>query len=184
MATGRHKIKRRVMKKNQADHPLMFKAVMLAAGLITGFLAARILFTVMETDSAAMEPYLRSGQRVLVSNLSSPEKGDVVAVDNPADSGKLLVLRIIAVEDDTIEIRSRVIYINGERFLPPWPVKMTSSAELPMKFCNRDNMPPLRLSRNEIFLMGDNYDNSYDSRYFGRVPRNSVTGKVIYSLNF
>lgn len=168
------------MKKNRTDHPLLFKAVMLAAGLIAGFLAARIFFTVMTANTASMEPFIKKGEHVILSNVSSAGRGDVVAIENPADHGKLLLLRIVAAEDDTIEIRNRIIYINDKRFEPAWPVNRSSGAELPMKFCYRDNMPPVRLARNEIFLLGDNYDESYDSRTFGKTTAGAIVGRVIF----
>lgn len=170
------------MKKNKIDHPLLFKAVMLAAGLLSGFIAARIFFTVMTVSSASMEPFVKSGDHVILSNVTTPSRGDVVAIENPADHGKLLLLRIIAAEDDTVEIRNRIIYINDKRFEPRWEVKRRGGAELPMKFSYRDNMPPVRLARNEVFLLGDNYDDSYDSRTFGRITAGSITGKVAYKF--
>lgn len=170
------------MKKNKIDHPLFFKAVMLAAGLLLGFFCARIFFTVMSVNTRSMEPSVREGSTVLLSVFSSVRPGDIVAIENPAEGGRLLLLRVIAAENDTIEIRNRVIYINDARFEPPWKTGKSDTAALPMKFCYRDNMPPVRLDRKELFLMGDSFDDSYDSRTFGKIKSGAVTGKAVYIL--
>lgn len=168
------------MKKNKIDHPLLFKAVMLAAGLILGFFFARMFFTVMTLNTKSMEPSVQDGSTVLLSVFSSIKPGDIVAIENPAENGKLLLLRVIAAENDTVEIRNRVIYINDSKFVPAWKIVKNEITALPMKFCYRDNMPPLRLGRKEYFLMGDSYDDSYDSRTFGKISSGSINGKAVY----
>ncbi len=172
------------MKKNKTDHPLLFKVVMLAAGLLAGFICARLFFTVMTAGAQSMEPAIMKGEKILISKFASAGKGDITAIENPSDDGALLLLRIIAGENDTVEIRNRIIYINDARFNPSWQIKKTDSSELPMKFCNRDNMPPVRLGRNEVFLLGDNFDNSYDSRMFGKTSTRALKGKVIWKHKF
>ena len=171
------------MKKNKIEHPLFFKAVMLCAGLILGFFCARIFFTVMTVNTKAMEPSVKQGGTVLLSVFSSVKPGDITAIENPAQGGRLLLLRVIASENDTIEIRNRVIYINDSKFEPPWKIRKSEITGLPMKFCYRDNMPPLRLGRKEYFLLGDSFDDSYDSRAFGKVRAGSIKGKAVYILN-
>lgn len=172
------------MKRNNSDHPLLFKMVMLAAGLLTGFLSARIFFTVVSVNSSSMEPSIQNGDTAVIYNFGKAEKGNITAMENPSDKESLLLLRIIAVENDTVEIKNRIIYINDSRFVPPWPVIRTSTTELPMKFCSRDNMAPVRLGRNEVFLIGDNFDKSFDSRIFGKVNTGNLKGKVIYRHKF
>ena len=170
------------MKKNKIDHPLLFKAVMLVAGLFLGFFCARVFFTVMTVNTKSMEPSVQEGSTVLLSDFSSVKRGDIVAVENPAERGKLLLLRIIAAESDTVEIRNRVIYINDSKFEPPWKIKKGDITALPMKFCYRDNMPPMRLGRNEFFLMSDSFDDGYDSRTFGKIKSGSIAGKAVYII--
>ena len=170
------------MKKNKIDHPLLFKVVMLAAGLVLGFFFARIFFTVMTVNTKSMEPSVQEGSTVLLSLFASVKPGDIVAIENPADRGKLLLLRVIAAENDTVEIRNRVIYINDSKCEPAWKTVKNDITSLPMKFCYRDNMPPVRLDRKEFFLMGDSYDDSYDSRTFGKIKAGSVAGKAVYIL--
>lgn len=170
------------MKRNKIDHPLLFKIVMLAAGLILGFFCARIFFTVMTVNTKSMEPSVKNGSTVLLSVFASVKPGDIAAIQNPAESGRLLLLRVLASENDIVEIRNRVIYINDSRFEPPWKTVKNDIAALPMKFCYRDNMPPVRLERNELFLIGDSFDESYDSRTFGKIKAGSVAGKAVYIL--
>ena len=170
------------MKKNRIDHPLLFKIVMLAAGLVAGFICARMFFTIITVNSKSMEPNVMDGSTVVLSVVSSVKAGDIVAIDNPAEGGRLLLLRIIAAENDTVEIRNRVIYINDRKFEPAWNIRKNDVAALPMKFCYRDNMPPVRLDRKEFFLIGDNFDDSYDSRTFGKIRSGSISGKAVYII--
>ncbi|HQO39360.1 MAG TPA: signal peptidase I [Spirochaetota bacterium] len=170
------------MKKNKVDHPLLFKAVMLAAGLFLGLFCARIFFTVMTVNTDSMEPSVRRGSTVLLSAFSPVRTGDIVAIENPAQSDRLLLLRVLAEGNDTVEIRNRVIYINDNRFEPRWKIIRGDITALPMKFCYRDNMPPLRLGRNEYFLMSDSYDEGYDSRVFGKIDASAIAGKAVYIL--
>ncbi len=158
----------------------MYKIVMLCAGLLLGLILTRIFFFTMAVDTESMKPNLMKGDRIFLSRLSSPAKGDIVAVESPHDRGKLLLSRLIASEFETVEIRNRVVYINDKAARFSWPVLKNEGPVYPMKFTCRDNMPPVKLGRGEFFILGDNFDASYDSREFGAVPENLVEGTVIY----
>ena len=158
----------------------MYKIVMLSAGLLLGLILARVFFFIMTVKTDSMNPALQSGNRLLVSRLASCGKGDIVAMESPVEEGKLLLARIVASEYETVEIRNRIVYINDRVADFPWKTIKNDYSILPMKFTYRDNMPPVKLGRNEFFVMGDNYDKSYDSRTFGAIPGRLIEGKIIY----
>lgn len=169
------------MKKNsRTDHPVLFKIVMLSAGLITGFIIIKSSFLMMVVKTHSMNPTMKEGDRILINRISDVPTGDIIAFDSPAEEGKLLLSRIIASEYETVEIRNKIVYVNDKKADPAAAGTRNESIIYPMRFCYRDNMPPVKLERNELFVLGDNFDSSYDSRSFGKINISSVTGKVIY----
>lgn len=158
----------------------MYKIVMLSAGLLLGLVLARLFFFIMTVNTGSMDPNLKKGERILVSRLASINKGDIVAAESPSEEGKIILSRIIASEFETVEIRNRIVYINDTVANFSWNTLKEDSAIYPMKFTYRDNMPPVKLGRGEYFLLGDNFNSSYDSRTFGPVPGRLIEGRIIY----
>lgn len=135
----------------------------------------------------------------------NPKRGDIVVFYSPAD-GKRLVKRVAAVPGDTIQMQNERLVLNGTildyaqqpespanravagqsvfgtEFLPGKPHTV---AFMPMRQAMRD-FGPVRLGANEFFMLGDNRDNSFDSRYFGPVARDRILGRaegVAFSLD-
>jgi signal peptidase I len=120
-----------------------------------------------------------SENRVLV--LRSPERGDMIVFKYPEDPPRDFIKRVIAVEGDIIEARNKKIFINGELLIEPY-IQHTDASILPAEIEPRDNFGPYRVPENQLFVMGDNRDQSYDSRYWGYVDIEKVRGKafIIY----
>ncbi len=167
-------------KNNYADHPLLFKVIMFAAGLIAGFIIMKIFFLLMSVRTDSMNPALKSGDKIVIGKMSGLKKGDIVAFHSPAEEGKILLSRIIATEYDTVEIRNKSVYVNDKILETDYRTLRDDNTVFPMKFCYRDNMPPVKLARNEFFVLGDNFDKSFDSRNFSRITKSAIIGKVIY----
>lgn len=168
------------LKKNYTDHPVLFKLVTLCAGLILGFISVKIIFLLMIVKTESMSPSLKPGDKILINKLASIKKGDIIALKSPIEGDKILLSRIIASESETIEIKKKVIYINDHEFNPAWIVKNDNENIFPMKFCSRDYMTPLKLAKNEYFIIGDNFDSSFDSRNFGKITSDMIIGKIVY----
>lgn len=158
----------------------MYKLVMLSAGLILGLILARLFFFIMTVNTDSMNPNLKTGDRILVNRSASIKKGDMVAVESPVEPGKLILSRVIASEFQTVEIRNRIVYINDSVAEFSWNTLKEDSPIYPMKFTFRDNMPPVKLGKGEYFLLGDNFNSSYDSRTFGAVNGRLIEGRIIY----
>ena len=126
---------------------------------------------------------------------SGPQRGDIVTFYSPAD-GKRLIKRVIGLPGDLIEMRYEELILNGQ----PVPIRMLESAgaatdqrwigqeglpgrEHPVQVtpavAARRNFAPLRVPPGQYFVMGDNRDRSFDSRYFGCVHADRITGKAL-----
>lgn len=105
--------------------------------------------------------------------VTNPEKGDIIIFPSPEEPDKDLIKRVVAVEGDLIEEREKRIFINGKALDEPY-VQHTD------RFLSerRDNFGPRLVPKGRVFVMGDNRDDSYDSRYWGYVDIKNVKGKA------
>lgn len=111
--------------------------------------------------------------------LREPKAGDIVIFKYPQDQKVNYIKRCVAVAGDTILIKDKVLYVNGRIFPKPADAKYTDSNILPRGMGNRDNFGPYVVPRGNIFMMGDNRDNSYDSRFWGPLDRKLVLGQAM-----
>jgi signal peptidase I len=109
--------------------------------------------------------------------LTSPHKGDIIVFRSPEDPRKELIKRVVAVEGDLIEESNKQIFINGRASNEPYIQHTDDFLEDP-----RDNFGPYVVPKDKLFVMGDNRDESYDSRFYGFVDLKDVEGKafVVY----
>ena len=147
--------------------------------------------------SASMEPTLLVGDYLLANRLSyvvkvpftdhvlfhlgEPKRGDIVIFRYPLDPSKDYVKRIIAKGGDTVEIRDKVVYVNGVRAEEGY-ARFTDHMNIPGSRQPRDNFSPVKVPKDCYFAMGDNRDNSSDSRFWGFLKAGDLVGKaeIIY----
>ena len=103
-----------------------------------------------------------------------PERGDIIVFKFPEDENKDFIKRVIALPGDTIEIKDKAVFINGEEINEPY-VRHTRHGNEPI----RDNFGPFVVPANEYFVMGDNREGSYDSRWWGTVKREKIVGRAL-----
>jgi len=113
----------------------------------------------------------------LVIPIDQPERGDVVVFRFPKDRSVDYIKRVIGTPGDTVEIREKKVYINGEPIDDPHAHISTPSI-LNASASPRDNFGPVLVPDGRIFVMGDNRDNSYDSRFWGFVDQKDILGKA------
>jgi signal peptidase I len=113
------------------------------------------------------------------------ERGDVVVFKYPEDPGRDFIKRVIGLPGETLEVRNKDVYINGERLAEPYTHFLSparGSAASPNEFTAldvRDAYGPVSIPVDQYFVMGDNRDNSQDSRYWGFLPRDYIKGRAL-----
>lgn len=143
--------------------------------------------------SGSMKPTLQIGDHILVNKfiygvkipfvrstlipIKEPKRGEIVVFIYPQDRTKDFIKRVIAVGGDTVEIRNKEIFINGERSQDNHGVYV-DPVIMPGAMQPRDNMGPVKVPEGTIFVMGDNRDQSYDSRFWGFVELEDVMGEA------
>ncbi len=147
--------------------------------------------------SGSMLPTLQIGDHLLVNKFSygvklpltgtvlvhrqGPARGDVVVFRFPRDRSLDYIKRVVAIGGDTVEVRDKKVFVNGKQVVNPH-AQYTSHDIMSSVAGPRDNFGPVTVPEGKIFVMGDNRDNSYDSRFWGFVDLRDVLGKafIIY----
>ena len=115
--------------------------------------------------------------------LRDPQPGDIVIFRSPQDEERDLIKRCVAVGGQQVHIVNKVLYVDGEPMPDPPLAKHTDRRLFPAAINARDNFGPYTVPQDHFFMMGDNRDNSSDSRYFRAVPKRLIKGKAM-SLYF
>jgi signal peptidase I len=114
------------------------------------------------------------GKRILA--LREPERDDVIVFIYPQDPSKDFIKRVKGLPGETIEIRNKVLYVNGEAVEDPNAYYEKTTERLAR--APRDDFGPFVVPEGTVFVMGDNRDHSHDSRFWGTVPIDDILGKA------
>ena len=163
---------------------------------VDGFIYAlglRVLGGAWRLPSGSMGPTLLAGDYIVAQPAHrEPTRGDIVTFESPADSSVLFVKRIAAGPGDTVEMRDKHIFVNGSAVREPyahyeepdlnpifddfrWQAAHLAKPVADYR-ASRNTWGPLAVPRNEYFVLGDDRDNSLDSRYLGFVKRRAIRG--------
>jgi signal peptidase I len=107
-----------------------------------------------------------------------PHRGDVIVFRYPDDPSRDFIKRAVATEGQTIEIRDKVLFVDGKAQNEPYVIHADDRI-LPKEISARDNFGPTVVPKGHIFMMGDNRDNSHDSRFWGPLALNLIKGKAM-----
>ena len=151
------------------------------------------LIEAYKMPSRSMLPTLLVGDHILVNKfiygvkipllrntiipVSDPKRGDMVVFIYPKDRTIKFIKRVIGVGGDTIEIKDKKIFINRKEYSDSYGI-YGDTIILPASLQPRDNFGPVTVPEKSIFVMGDNRDESLDSRFFGFVDLKDIEGKV------
>jgi signal peptidase I len=135
------------------------------------------IIDIIQVTSASMQPTVNMGVRYLMNKftyrISKPKHTDIVAFPSPVLKFHYLVKRIIAVAGDTIEIRKKEVFINNKKIIEKFAYHSRDTVMLV-----GDNLGPMVVPKDMVFVMGDNRDESEDSRDW----KDSTTGEHIYFI--
>jgi signal peptidase I len=153
--------------------------VLLVAAVVPAALRARYV-QAFHQPSASMEPTLLPGDYFVVdrTRAARAEAGDLVAFRYPQDRRKMFLKRCVATAGQSVELRDKQLLLDGRAIAEPY-VRHRDPETRPAGADPRDNLGPYVVPRGQVFLLGDNRDDSNDSRYFGPVPLDDVLGRAV-----
>ena len=156
------------------------------------------VFQAFKIPTGSMEQNLLIGDHLIVNKMEfgpaptalerallparAVRRGDVVVFKYPVDPERDFIKRVVGLPGDRLEMHRKKIYINGQpldetytQFLEP-----PSASGPPRTEDVREEYGPVNVPADQYFMMGDNRDNSQDSRYWGFLPRSYVKGKALF----
>ncbi|MEW6109240.1 MAG: signal peptidase I [Nitrospirota bacterium] len=171
--------------------------------VIVAFLIALVIRTFViqafKIPSGSMIPTLQIGDHILVNKfllgtpvdipftninlfrmpgLRKAQRGDIIVFKYPEDPKRDFIKRIIGVGGDVVESRDKTVFVNGRKLVEPYAQHVDDETK-PAFQDRRDNFGPIVVPDGEVFVMGDNRDQSYDSRFWGFVDVSEIKGKAI-----
>jgi signal peptidase I len=161
--------------------------VVIAIALIVAMLVRLFLLQQFYISGPSMETTMFSDNRVLVSKLSYKigdiDRGDVVVFDRATMNGSQiehddLIKRVIGLGGETIEIRDCSVYIDGEKLEETYLPSRDMGLENLSDRCGVVSMPITTIENDEVFLVGDNRPQSFDSRMFGPIKKDLIIGQA------
>jgi signal peptidase I len=169
----------------------------LGVALLLALAIRTFVVQAFKIPSGSMLPTLQIGDHILVNKflygprleipltqmslgrlpgLRKPRPGDVIVFIWPKDRSKDFIKRVIAVEGQTVEVRNRKVFIDGK----PWDdPHATWVMQRGLGGAAGDNYGPYTVPPDHVFVMGDNRDQSYDSRFWGPVPIADIKGEAL-----
>ena len=191
-ATPTHGWEMIAAERSRAKSALREYAEAVVMALLLAMVIRTFVVQAFKIPSGSMLPTLEVGDHILVNkfaygirlplvgtrllDLGTPRRGDVVVFVYPVDPTKDFIKRVVGVAGDVIQIRSKRVYINGEVWDDPHAYFADGGANI--GGMPRDTYGPVTVPAGHIFVMGDNRDRSYDSRFWGFVDLNEVQGKA------
>lgn len=143
--------------------------------LLAFFVSAFFFFSVKKggffyTDTRSMEPTIRPGDRMVLIKTGILKRSDIIIFKDPENTEAYLVKRVIGLPGDTVEVAGGQLYLNGKPMDEPY----LKESFIIYKY-GLAQVPP-----GNLFVLGDNRNNSDDSTVWGFLPTNNLRGKVIF----
>lgn len=152
---------------------------LLFLGSLAGLLMVRVfIIQPYKITSGAMKPTVLPGDMIICNKTVSAEdikRGDIIVFNFPEDKRKTFIFRVVALPGENVEIKQERLFINGEYIEEDYISPADSITDT-----RRENIGPVSVPGNSFFVLGDNRNNSYDSRYWGFVDYSDVIGKITH----
>ncbi|MEM5787339.1 MAG: signal peptidase I [Syntrophobacteraceae bacterium] len=173
-----------------------YSEAIIIAVLLALFIRAFVV-QAFKIPSGSMKTTLLVGDHILVNkfiygikipiinkelvHIKDPKRFDIVVFQYPVDPSKDFIKRVIGLPGDTVQIKDKQVYVNDQPLDEPYTA-FTDNKILPAGVSPRDNFGPIVIPPGNLFVMGDNRDESYDSRFWKFVDINDLKGEafIIY----
>jgi signal peptidase I len=171
----------------------------IVVALVLALIIRTFVVQAFKIPSGSMEDTLLIGDHLLVSKFvygmqipftekrilrfKDPQQGDVIVFEFPEDRDKSyfskrdFIKRVVGVPGDVVEVRDKQVYVNGVKYELPQAIHKEADT-MPAEYGPRDFMKPVTVPAGSYFVMGDNRDRSYDSRFWGVVTEPEIKGKA------
>ncbi len=147
---------------------------------LIAFFVQRFLFVPISVDGPSMEPTLHHGDRLILNKITDPGRFDIVVFPAPDDPEKQYIKRVIGAPGDTIAYEDSELFIDGNHIEEPYVDKLEESVpnweSYSMDFKLEEVTGVSTVPEGAYFVMGDNRINSKDSRSFGFIQEEDITG--------
>jgi len=191
------KKKEKVKNKEKIKSKVHEYAEAIIIAILIAVVVRTFIVQAYKIPSRSMVPTLLVGDHLLVNKfiygvkvpffrktiipITDPQRGDIVVFIYPNDRDKDYIKRVIGVSGDRIEIKNKIILLNGKQYSDAFGI-YSDNITYPASMQPRDNFGPVTVPPNSLFVMGDNRDESADSRFWGFVDLKDVEGKafIIY----
>jgi signal peptidase I len=163
----------------------------IAIAVLLALVIRTYLVQAFKIPSGSMEDTLAIGDHLLVSKfvygtkipfvdkrvltIRDPRQGDVIVFEYPEDPSKDFIKRVVGVPGDVVEGKDKKVYVNGKPYENPHEVHKEKDL-IPKEMNPRDTFGPVTVPADSYFVMGDNRDRSYDSRFWKFVRRDQIKG--------
>jgi signal peptidase I len=187
------------MTKKKTKSSLRENTEAIIIAIIIAMFIRTFIIQAFKIPSGSMLETLQIGDQILVNKfiygvkipftggktlipVKNPKKGDIVVFKYPEDTSKDFIKRVIATGGDTLEIINKKLYVNDKLVEGETYAVYKSKEIIPGNYSTRDNLRKIIVPENKLFVMGDNRDNSHDSRFWGFVDLTAVKGEafIIY----
>ncbi|HTZ55803.1 MAG TPA: signal peptidase I [Candidatus Acidoferrum sp.] len=142
---------------------------------ILGVLIAAFFIRFWQVSGPSMSPHVSSGEFVIINTLAyrfhTPTRGDIVTFRHDGVTPELYIKRVIGLPGDRIRIDRGVVYVNGSRLAEPY-----------VQFPDDRSEAEITIPPDNVYVLGDNRAVSEDSRSFGPVPEDALTGKAVAGI--
>nr|MBF0220824.1 signal peptidase I [Desulfobulbaceae bacterium] len=167
------------------------EAILIA--LVLALFIRSFIVQAFKIPSGSMEPTLLIGDHLLVNKFlygvknpftgatwipyKNPQRSDIVVFKYPVNPKQDFIKRVVGVEGDRIKIVNKELYVNDQPYYVEGAVHLDPDI-IPGRINSRDNMAEITVPKNSLFVMGDNRDNSHDSRFWKFVKLKNIKGKA------
>lgn len=190
---AKHKERKRKIQEERAKSPhsaLRENFVTIVVCAVAAFFVTTYVVHPMTVPTPSMEPTILVGDRLLVDKFTvrnqmsgsfpgTPahelKRGDIVVFKHPTDITNLWVKRVIGLPGEEVRVINKRVYIDNQPLDEPYAYHSDPSVQRNQ----RDNFPPLVVPADSYFVMGDNRDNSVDSRFWGVLPHTLIVGRPL-----